>query len=158
MAWTAYANFIPSVRTLGQAFYFEARNEPLQGKLAIAAVIFNQINDPQYPKTVVSVIMAGHERGIHCDFSYTCDGLGEGLERWGSWFKQQELFALAGIVLGVYNGTGHYYDPTGGALTYQAVAGADTGWFGLFEKCAVIGGHKFYCKKKTTAITANVSP
>ena len=73
------------------------------------------------------------------------------------WLKLQRSYALAGVVLGVYNMTGAYFDPTGGALTYQTVVGDDTGWFGLFDKCAVIGQHKFYCKK-TTVITAIKSP
>ncbi len=157
-SWTAYTNLIPSVQTLGEAFYFEAGNESLQGQLAIAGVVFNRIHNAQYPKTVVTVIQDGSDRGKGCDFSYLCDGKPEAVKLWSSWFKLQGSYALAGVVLGVYNSTGHYYDPTGGALTYQTVVGADTGWFGLFDKCAVIGEHKFYCKKKTTAITAISSP
>jgi|GEM_PF-4852418 len=156
--WTAYTNLIPSVQTLGEAFYFEAGNEPLRGQLAIAAVVFNRIKSPEYPKTVVAVVTDGANRGKGCDFSYTCDGKPEAVKRWDSWFKLQASYALAGTVLGVYNTTGYYYDPTGGALTYQTVAGKDTGWFGLFNKCAVIGQHKFYCKKKAATITANSSP
>ena len=155
--WTAYTNLIPSVHTLGQAFYFEAGNEPLRGQLAVAAVVFNRISSPEYPKTVVAVITDGAERGRGCDFSYTCDGKPEAVKRWDSWVKLQESYALAGIVLGVYGTTGQYFDPTGGALTYQTLAGDDTGWFGKFDKCAVIGRHKFYCKK-TTSITAILSP
>lgn len=155
--WIGYTSFIPSVRTLGQALYFEAGYEPLRGRLAVAAVVFNRIKDPNYPKTVVQVLLDGAERGKGCDFSYSCDGLPEAVERWDSWFKLQASYALAGIVLGVYGTTGHYFDPTGGALTYQTLAGGDDGWFLRFDKCAVIGRHKFYCKK-TTAITANVSP
>jgi spore germination cell wall hydrolase CwlJ-like protein len=129
-----------------------------RGQLAIAAVVFNRIKSPEYPKTVVAVVTDGANRGKGCDFSYTCDGKPEAVKRWDSWFKLQASYALAGTVLGVYNTTGYYYDPTGGALTYQTVAGKDTGWFGLFNKCAVIGQHKFYCKKKAATITANSSP
>lgn len=156
--WIAYTNLIPSVRTLGEALYFEAGNEQLRGQLAIAAVVFNRLKSPEYPKTVVTVITDGHERPRACDFRYLCDGLPEAVERWGSWFKLQGSYALAGIVLSVYNTTGQYYDPTDGALTYQTLTGEDTGWFGFFDKCAVIGHHKFYCKKKTTALTAISSP
>lgn len=156
--WTAYTNLIPSVQTLGEAFYFEAGNESLQGQLAIEAVVLNRIKDPDYPKTVVAVLRDGSDRGKGCDFSYLCDGKPEAVKLWSSWFKLQGSYALAGVVLAVYNSTGYYFDPTGGAVTYQTLAGEDTGWFGLFDKCAVIGGHKFYCKKKTKPITAIPSP
>ncbi len=44
------------INLLAQAVYGEARGEPFEGQVAIAAVILNRIKSPLFPNTVVSVI------------------------------------------------------------------------------------------------------
>jgi spore germination cell wall hydrolase CwlJ-like protein len=148
VAWNIFVTNVPSVNMLGKAIYFEARNEPFKGRVAVAAVIFNRLKNPrwstQYP-TVVDIILAGQERGKMCDFSFACDGLPEAVPTWESTVWLTRSYAEASIILFLYHATGKYLDPTGGALTYQTLEGHDGGWFGLFRKCAEIGSHKFYC-------------
>ncbi|CUB17596.1 Spore cortex-lytic enzyme precursor [Bacillus subtilis] len=44
------------IRLLSQAVYGEARGEPYEGQVAIAAVILNRLNSPLFPNSVAGVI------------------------------------------------------------------------------------------------------
>lgn len=44
------------IRLLAQAVYGEARGEPCEGQVAIAAVILNRLNSPLFPNSVAGVI------------------------------------------------------------------------------------------------------
>ncbi|ASB70339.1 spore cortex-lytic enzyme [Bacillus subtilis] len=44
------------IRLLAQAVYGEARGEPYEGQVAIAAVILNRLNSPLFPNSVAGVI------------------------------------------------------------------------------------------------------
>lgn len=55
-----------------KALYFEARGETLAGQFAVAEVILNRLDSPDYPKTVCGVVQSsGHGA---CAFSWVCDG------------------------------------------------------------------------------------
>lgn len=55
-----------------KALYFEARGETLPGQFAVAEVILNRVDSPNYPKTVCGVVQSsGHGA---CAFSWVCDG------------------------------------------------------------------------------------
>jgi len=55
-----------------KALYFEARGETLAGQFAVAEVILNRVDAPNYPKTVCGVV---HSSGRgSCAFSWVCDG------------------------------------------------------------------------------------
>ena len=58
---------------LQRALYFEARGESLRGQFAVAEVILNRVDSPDFPGTVCHVVNA-RGRG-QCAFSYVCDGL-----------------------------------------------------------------------------------
>ena len=45
-----------AVMCLALNLYHEARSEPLKGQLAVAHVVMNRVNDPQFPQTVCGVI------------------------------------------------------------------------------------------------------
>jgi spore germination cell wall hydrolase CwlJ-like protein len=57
---------------LTRALYFEARGESLEGQFAVAEVILNRVESPDFPGTVCGVINA-RGRGA-CAFSFVCDG------------------------------------------------------------------------------------
>lgn len=60
---------------LRKALYFEARGESIQGQFAVAEVILNRVDSPDYPKSVCAVVNA---RGSgQCAFSYRCDGISD---------------------------------------------------------------------------------
>lgn len=44
------------ITLLARAVYSEARGEPFQGQVAIAAVILNRVEDPNFPDTISAVI------------------------------------------------------------------------------------------------------
>lgn len=44
------------IKLLSQAVYSEARGEPYEGQVAIAAVILNRLNHPTFPNTIAGVI------------------------------------------------------------------------------------------------------
>lgn len=67
---------VPYQTALGcmtEAIYYEAANESLAGKRAVAQVILNRVAHPAYPSSVCGVIYQGWQDPV-CQFSYTCDG------------------------------------------------------------------------------------
>ena len=71
---------------MAEAIYFEAGNQPLVGKIAVAAVILNRVYSMDYPDSICEVVHQGPVReswkknGVFypiknkCQFSYYCDG------------------------------------------------------------------------------------
>jgi spore germination cell wall hydrolase CwlJ-like protein len=41
---------------LSRAIYYEASGEPRAGKIAVANVVMNRLNDPRFPKTICEVV------------------------------------------------------------------------------------------------------
>tara|TARA_R100001463_G_scaffold24504_6_gene58362 strand:+ start:11058 stop:11495 length:438 start_codon:yes stop_codon:yes gene_type:complete len=69
---------------MANAIYFEARGEPDAGKIAVAQVIRNRVNDWRFPNTVCEVVTDGlRYKGTDimvkhkCAFSFYCDGKDE---------------------------------------------------------------------------------
>ena len=71
---------------LAQNIYFEAGNQPFSGKLAVANVVLNRVENPQFPDTICEVVKQTKKykkswltgelipvRGL-CQFSWFCDG------------------------------------------------------------------------------------
>jgi len=52
--------------------YFEARNQPIKGKQAIAVVTLERAKHKNYPDTICKVVT--EKRGKRCQFSWLCDG------------------------------------------------------------------------------------
>ena len=85
---------------LASNIYWEARNQPLKGKIAVAQVTLNRVESSSYPDTICSVVTQTRyypSGGIDlhsCQFSWYCDGLkDEPVETWG--FSYEESFDLA---------------------------------------------------------------
>lgn len=62
-----------ALKCLTQAVYYEAANEPLQGKRGVAQVVLNRLRHPAYPDSVCGVVYEGVNQRV-CQFSFTCDG------------------------------------------------------------------------------------
>lgn len=63
------------IRCLAQNIYFEARGEPMVGKIAVGHVVLNRAADRRWPRRVCSVIKQGVYKQRHrCQFSWWCDG------------------------------------------------------------------------------------
>ena len=71
---------------LAQNVYFEARNQPLAGQMAVISVTVNRVNDSRFPNTICQVVYEGPHRPSwkgtgemipirhKCQFSWYCDG------------------------------------------------------------------------------------
>lgn len=65
--------------------YFEARNESLEGMMAVVAVTLNRVDNPNYPNTVHEVVWARKQ------FSWTHDGKADRPKNRPSWKQALEI-------------------------------------------------------------------
>jgi len=61
-------------RCLARAIYHEARGESVEGQFAVAEVILNRLDSPEFPATICGVVNQGASRPRACQFSFACDG------------------------------------------------------------------------------------
>lgn len=121
---------------LAEAVYFEARSEPVAGRIAVAHVVLNRAASDGHPNRVCEVIREGENRGRgRCQFSWRCDGLADIPRDKRAWAEAQEL--ATEVMLG------HHPDPTRGALFYHTVA-VNPAWAPKLQRVAQIGAHVFY--------------
>ncbi|HHY60197.1 MAG TPA: LysM peptidoglycan-binding domain-containing protein [Clostridia bacterium] len=110
-------------RLMAQMVYGEARGESFEGQVAVAAVILNRLNSPDFPDTIPGVLF---QPGA---FTAVQDGQFY-LEPNATAFRAVEE-ALAGR------------DPTGGALYYWNPAKATSRWIWTRSIIKRIGNHVF---------------
>ena len=130
---------------MAQNIYFEAANQSFAGKLAVAHVVMNRVDDLQFPNEVCDVIYQaktyinwkGNEVPIRnqCQFSWYCDGKSDEPVDSKTWIKS--LF-IADLVL-----TESYKDITEGALWYHADYILPY-WADQLEFVTQIDDHVFY--------------
>lgn len=108
---------------LARAVYSEARGEPFQGQVAIAAVILNRVEHENFPDEVDEVIFQP------AAFTAVQDGQ--------FWLTPDETAYAA--VQEALEGR----DPSGGATYYYNPATATSGWIFTREVITAIGKHLF---------------
>lgn len=111
------------IRLMANAVYGEARGEPYEGQVAVAAVILNRVKSPNFPDTVSGVIF---QPGA---FTAVADGQ--------IWLTPNETARKA--VIDAING----WDPTGGCLYYFNPATATSKWIWTRPQVKQIGKHIF---------------
>lgn len=111
------------LQLMANAVYGEARGEPYEGQVAVAAVILNRIEDSKFPNTVSEVIF--QERA----FTAVADGQ--------IWLTPNERAKEA--VLDALNG----WDPTENALYYFNPVTATSAWIWTRPQIKTIGKHIF---------------
>ena len=116
------------IACLAEAIYFEARGTGTEGEVAVAHVVVNRSNDPEFPGSVCGVVRDG------CQFSYRCDGRSDRLSDASA---RARAYKVAEAVLSADE------DPTDGALFFHS-AKARPGWFAKRERVGRIGGNVFY--------------
>lgn len=57
---------------LTRNIYFEARDQSIEGQYAVAEVVLNRINNPDFPSTICEVVEQKTDKA--CQFSWFCDG------------------------------------------------------------------------------------
>jgi spore germination cell wall hydrolase CwlJ-like protein len=73
------------LRCLAEGIYFEARSEPISGKLAVGRVILNRVKSKAYPDTICDVVYQNRERRNRCQFSFACDGKPDTIKERAEW-------------------------------------------------------------------------
>ncbi|WP_249871998.1 spore cortex-lytic enzyme [Oceanobacillus saliphilus] len=113
------------IQLMANAVYGEARGEPYEGQVAVAAVIINRIESPTFPNTASGVIFEPRA------FTAVADGQ--------IWLTPNERAREA--VLDAING----WDPSGNATYYFNPDTATSGWIWTRPQIKKIGKHIF-CK------------
>ncbi len=111
------------IKLMANAVYGEARGEPYEGQVAVAAVILNRVQSSTFPNTVSGVIFEPRA------FTAVADGQ--------IWLTPNETAERA--VLDAVNG----WDPTGNAEYYFNPDTATSGWIWTRAQIKKIGKHIF---------------
>jgi hypothetical protein len=122
---------------LQTAVYFEARDEPIKGQRAVAAVILARTKVPGRPKTVCGVVFEGSWRKTGCQFSFTCDGRSD-VPRWPERWERAKQSAAD-----VWNNRNRSPKYARGATFYHATY-VKPRWARQMVRVAKIGLHIFY--------------
>lgn len=120
---------------LASAISYEAGNEPIEGQEAVAKVVLNRLQAPDFPKTLCGVIYQGSNRRTGCQFTFTCDG---------SLLRPRSARSLAAARLvaeRVLRGEGG--TTIGDAINYHADYVSPV-WSRSLSRVTKIGAHIFY--------------
>ena len=165
---TGMTQNLDEVYCMAQNVYFEARDESMIGKIAIAHVVMNRIESKDFPNTVCKVVKQGPireswktrkypnlpkeervywPRRDRCQFSWYCDGHRDML--WVTYkdgtIIPQNMNAWRDsihVALFVINGKWNM-DPTDGATFYYNPNIANPSWAGKYTETAIYGNHRF---------------
>ena len=111
------------LQLMANAVYGEARGEPYEGQVAVAAVILNRLESPDFPNSISGIISQPRA------FTAVADGQ--------IWLEPNEQAKRA--VLDAMNG----WDPSENALYYFNPATATSGWIWSRPQIKQIGDHIF---------------
>ncbi len=131
---------------LARNVYYEAGGETFSGKVAVAAVTLNRVDDPRFPKTICGVV---EQRSGGCQFSWMCNGRGRQRPRGAAW---EEARDVADILLHV-----DWFDPTRGAKFFHATY-VQPRWSFTKSESVQIGNHIFYRDDWSTAAGTDQPP
>jgi len=130
---------------LAKNIYFEAGNQPLAGKVAVAQVVMNRMEHATYPHDICGVVYQANWRtnwkGVEvpilhqCQFSWFCDGKSDEPLDTDTFF---ESYRVASDVI-----MGKYPDITEGATHYHAVT-VEPYWAHSLNETVRITDHVFY--------------
>ena len=146
---------------MAQNVYFEARHEPMLGKIAVAHVVMNRMEDKRWPNTVCEVVHQGPVRESwktkgkdipdieriyypvrhRCQFSWYCDGMSDDINQIDIYM---DIMQFSRILL---TSQMMMFDITDGATFYHADY-VTPSWAKSKIKTIEIGDHIFYRWKK----------
>lgn len=119
-------------RCLSLNVYWEARNQPFAGQLAVAQVTMNRVRDRRYPDDVCEVVYD------HKQFSWYWDGKTDRPRDRGAW---EAAIAVASAAM---SGSGN--SELDGVTHYHAVY-TQPYWKDHMEHVVTIGDHVFYAEQ-----------
>ena len=120
---------------LADAVYYEARNQPVLGRFAVADVVLNRVHDRRFPSTICGVVYQGQNVDFGCQFSFACDGSLNRNKEPEAWKRAERLADL------IYRG---FRPPVTGFATFYHADYVDPYWSSAFTQTHVIGDHVFY--------------
>lgn len=143
---------------LAKNVYHEARNQSIEGQLAVARVTLNRVNSDLFPDTVCGVVHQWETGELNdCQFSWYCDGKPDApLEQ----ETYRKILAFSNTTFSMWL-DGHLGDPVNGAHSYFAeylLEGDETVPNAYFKgKCFLlkVGVHKFYGEKNNPYCTTD---
>ena len=138
------------ITCLADNIYWEARNQPVKGMIAVGLVTENRVEDDRYPDTYCEVVEQGPVReswkqnGVYypvkhrCQFSWYCDGKSDKIPP-----VDYEVYDVAlAIAFKIYYGP-YFDDFTQGATHYHADY-VFPEWANSKTKTIKIANHIFY--------------
>ena len=115
--------------------YFEARNQPIQGQIAVAEVTLNRVASEKHPDTICGVVKQSNKNG--CAFSWYCDDNSDKP-------KEKEAFQRAQILSEMLIKNSKYIYVLGNRATHYHNDTVNPYWAKKFYKLKKIGDHIFY--------------
>jgi spore germination cell wall hydrolase CwlJ-like protein len=130
---------------LAENIYFESANEPTEGKIAVAFVTLNRLENQHFPKTVCDVVKEKNKSV--CQFSWYCESRPKSMSANKVLTKRNDAVYndIVELAIHVYMNKDKIEDPTSGALFYHADY-VKPNWKGV-NVTEVIGRHIFYRKE-----------
>jgi spore germination cell wall hydrolase CwlJ-like protein len=136
ISWAAPAQpDAKQVECMAKAIYFEAGNEPMAGRIAVAKVVLNRMNSGYYPQNVCSVVYQRNYKQAGCQFTWAC----RKDNRIASQLLYEEAVVIAESVM-----LGFHQDVSLGATSFNNRPFRDKG----LKQTAKIGNHYFYKNTK----------
>lgn len=116
--------------------YFEARNQPIDGKIAVATVTLERVKNNSFPETICDVVT--QKRGGVCQFSWVCQDKELDLSKKEEYAAWQRAMKVAEDVL-----TGKV-DPILDGATHFHADYVSPSWSRRLKRITKIGDHIFY--------------
>ena len=122
------------VLCLATAIFFEARGEPLEGKLAVAQVVLNRVESPRWENDICGVVFEGSQ------FSFTHDGKSDNIYRYKNVLEKRAATRAVEIAEAVLSGE----VSLGVTSTHYHTIHINPYWTEVYELDGRIGNHIFY--------------
>jgi Cell Wall Hydrolase len=123
-------------RCLANAIYFEARDQPYKGQVAVAQVVINRAFSGYYPEDICGVVYQNADHHLACQFTFACDGKRKTIGERGAWARANRIAkdALAGKA----------YEQAVGTATHYHAFYVHPNWVREMKKLVRFGEHSFY--------------
>ena len=141
------------VNCLAKNIYFEARDQPTKGQIAVALVTINRVNSKRFPKSICKVVhqasryKGGKIKRNKCQFSWYCDGLPDIPRERLAWkislLISRAMLQQAGVQIKHFGEPWEIEDFLNGAKHYHRID-VNPYWNRKMLKVVTIGDHIFW--------------
>lgn len=122
---------------LADNVYYEARNQPYVGKVAVAFVTINRVNDDSFENNICEVVKSRTKRT--CQFSWVC----ERVKPARTDFEKRAYKESQEVAYRVINNYNSMVDPTSGSIYFHATY-VSPKWKKQKQRIVRIDDHIFY--------------